>query len=81
MVELETVEDAEVVYNTYQKQKLFILDNAVDVKYSRYDHLSCPEEEHTSQCVLLVSIISRDFSTLSLRHFYAVHLSHSNIER
>ena len=81
MVELETVEDAEIVYNTYQKQKLFILDNAVDVKYSRYDHLSRPEEEHTSQCVLLVSIISRDFSTLSLRHFYAVYLSFSTFEQ
>ena len=71
-MELGSEEDAEAVFTLYQDQKLFILGNPVDVKYSRYDHLSRPEEQHTSQCVLLVSIICHDSSTLPLRHFYTV---------
>ena len=74
LVEMNTVEDAVKVYNHFSEQKLVILGNAVDLKFSHYDQLVKPEEQVLSQCVLLVSIICRDNSTLSLRHFYSVTL-------
>ena len=64
--------DAEMVSNYFQIHKLVILGNEVSIKFSRYDHLVRPEEQSGFQCVLLVSIICRDNSTLSLRHFYSV---------
>lgn len=67
-----TAEDALKIYNHFTNQKLVILGNEVGVKFSRYDQLVKPEEPVASQCVLLVSIICRDNSTLSLRIFYSV---------
>lgn len=75
LVELYSEKDAEMVFNYFQVQKLVILGNEVSIKFSRYDRLVRPEEQSSSQCVLLVSIICRDNSTLPLRHFYSVGVS------
>lgn len=69
---MNTTEDALKVYNHFSEQQLIILGNAIELKFSHYDKLVKPEEQVLSQCVLLVSIICRDNSTLSLRHFYSV---------
>ena len=60
------------VYDYFSKNKLVILDNLVEMKFSRYETLVKQEEQDLCSCVLLVSIICRDSSTLSLRHFYSV---------
>ena len=66
-------EDAAMrVYSYFNKNKLVILDNLVEMKFSRYDNLVRQENQDLCTCVLLVSIICRDNSTLSLRHFYSV---------
>ncbi len=75
LVEMYSSEDSLKVYNYCNKQKLHVLGNEVEVKFSRYDQLVRQEEQVASQCVLLVSIICRDNSTLSLRNFYSVHFS------
>ena len=71
-MEMLSTDDAFKVYNRFTKKKLVILDNEVELKFSRYNKLVKPEEPVASQCVLLVSIICRDNSTLSLRNFYFV---------
>ena len=60
------------VYDYFSKNRLVILDNLVEMKFSRYETLVKQEEQDLCSCVLLVSIICRDNSTLSLRHFYSV---------
>lgn len=65
-------EDALKVYNYCSKKKLHVLGNEVEVKFSRYEQLIRQEDQVAPQCVLLVSIICRDNSTLSLRNFYSV---------
>lgn len=75
---MHTEEDALLVYNKFAVNKLVVLDNEVEVKFSRYEQLVKPEEQVLSQCVLLVSIICRDNSTLSLRNFYSVGFNYSN---
>ena len=75
---MHTEEDALLVYNKFAVNKLVVLDNEVEVKFSRYEQLVKPEEQVLSQCVLLVSIICRDNSTLSLRNFYSVGFTYSN---
>lgn len=67
-----SVEDAETVFHYYQEHKLVILGNEVAVNFSRYERLVRPKEQSASQCVLLVSIICCDNSTLPLRLFYTV---------
>ena len=69
---MHSVEDAETVFHYYQEHKLVILGNEVAVNFSRYERLVRPKEQSASQCVLLVSIICCDNSTLPLRLFYTV---------
>ena len=75
LVEMYSSEDSLKVYNYCNKQKLHVLGNEVELKFSRYHQLLRQEQQLASQCVLLVSIICRDNSTLSLRNFYSVHFS------
>ena len=69
-------EDALAVYNQFKNKKLIILGNDVDIKFSRYEQLVRSEDLSAPRCVLLVSIICRDNSTLSLRYFYSVMLAY-----
>lgn len=69
---MHSAEEALKVYEAYSEKQLFILGNEVNVKFSRYNQLIKQEEQVPSQCVLLVSIICRDNSSLTLRTFYSV---------
>ena len=77
---MSSTEESQVAYNYFQTNRLTILGNQCEVRFSRYDKLTKQEDQSAPQCVLLVSIIGRDNSTLSLRHFYSVHsIFHLNI--
>ena len=67
-----STEDAETVFHYFQEHKLVILGNEVAINFSRYERLVRPKEQSASQCILLVSIICCDNSTLPLRLFYTV---------
>lgn len=69
---MHSIEDALRVYQIFSEKQLFILNNKVNVKFSRYNKLIKQEEQVASQCVLLVSIICRDNSSLPLVFFYSV---------
>lgn len=71
-MELSSIQDAQMVCSYFQNNRLIVLGNPCEVRFSRYDKLTKQEDPSAPQCVLLVTIICRDNSTLSLRHFYSV---------
>lgn len=69
-----SVEDALTVKNYFSTKNLVILGNTVELKFSRYTKLVKPEDPSSPQCVLLVSIICHDNSSLPLQQFYFVRV-------
>ena len=67
-----TLEEAIKVKRFYTKNKLLIFGNIVELEFSRYNELIRHNEIPSPKSVLLISIISSDRSSISLRQFYSV---------
>lgn len=67
-----TVKDAIKVKNFYTENKLIIFGNIVELEFSRYNELVRQNEITSPKCVLLISIICSDGSSISLRQCYSV---------
>ena len=70
-----SLEDAIKVKRFYTKNKLVIFGNIVELEFSRYNELIRQNEITSPKSVLLISIISSDRSSISLRQFYSVFCS------